>query len=256
MAEGIFDTHAHYDDDAFDGDREELISQLPLAGITSVVNAGADMAGSRASVELARRYPGFYAAVGVHPSDTSGLTEADMDELAALAADPKTVAIGEIGLDYHYPDTDRPMQQKWFIRQLVLARELDMPVVIHSRDAAKDTYEIIRAEGSGLTMDMHCFSYSLEEAKKYLDMGFYLGIGGVLTFKNARKLREVAEYAPLSQLLLETDCPYLSPEPHRGRRNSSLNLPYVVRALSEIKGMDREDVIRTTRENAMRFYRL
>ena len=256
MAEGIFDSHAHYDDEAFDADREALIGQLPLAGVSEVTNIGSDMKSSRASVALANRYPGFYAAVGVHPSDTGDLTEADIKELAALASGEKTVAIGEIGLDYHSPDTDKETQRRWFVRQLELARETDLPVVIHSRDAAKDTYDIIRAEGAGLSMDMHCFSYSLEEAKKYLDMGFVLGIGGVLTFKNGRKLREVAEYAPIESLLLETDCPYLSPEPHRGRRNSSLNLPYVVSALGEIKGMHREDVIRITRENAMRFYRL
>ena len=252
----IFDTHVHYDGEAFAQDREELVSSLPLYGIGPVCDIGSSVASSRAAADLADRYPFVCAAVGVHPSETEGLTEADMETLKELYARPKVVAVGEIGLDYHWPEPGRELQKKWFVRQLQLARELSAPVVIHSRDAAQDTLDIVRSEGQGLTMDIHCFSYGKELAREYLNLGHYLGVGGVLTFKNGKKLREAVTYAPLSQILLETDCPYLSPEPLRGRRNSSLNLPYVVTALAALKDVSEEEVIRVTRENAFRFYRL
>lgn len=255
----IFDTHAHYDDRAFDGDREALIESLPANGITRVVNVGSDKRETEQSFALASRYDFFYGAAGIHPSETMELETgaASMDWLRDYASRPKMVAVGEIGLDYHWDEPGRAVQKKWFEAQLVLARELDRPVIIHSRDAAQDTMEMIRAGGGAdLSLVMHCFSYSVEMAREYLNMGHYLGIGGVVTFKNSRKLKEVVAYMPLSQMLLETDCPYLAPTPHRGKRNSSLYLPLVVSAVAEIKGISEEEVMAVTYENAGRFYRL
>ena len=253
----IFDTHAHYDDEAFDADREELIGSLRENGIGAVVNVGASMASCKTTLNLANQYPFFYGALGVHPNETAELTEADMDWIKEKAGEKKIVAIGEIGLDYYWDEPDRKIQKEWFVRQLALARETGLPVIIHSRDAAKDTLDMMKAEQNGLTGGViHCFSYEVEMAREYLDMGYFLGIGGVLTFKNSRKLKEVAEYAPLSSLVLETDCPYLAPVPNRGKRNSSLNLPYVVEELAAIKKMDPKDIIKATTENAKRLYRI
>ena len=253
----IFDTHAHYDDEAFDADREELIGSLRENGIGAVVNVGASMASCKTTLNLVKQYPFFYGALGVHPNETAELTEADMDWIKEKAGEKKIVAIGEIGLDYYWDEPDRKIQKEWFVRQLALARETGLPVIIHSRDAAKDTLDMMKAEQNGLTGGViHCFSYEVEMAREYLDMGYFLGIGGVLTFKNSRKLKEVAEYAPLSSLVLETDCPYLAPVPNRGKRNSSLNLPYVVEELAAIKKMDPKDIIKATTENVKRLYRI
>lgn len=255
--EFIFDTHAHYDDEAFDDDREEVLSGLKDEGVGRVVNIGASLASCRTTMELAKRYPFLYAAVGVHPNETGELEDSHMDWLKELSADEKTVAIGEIGLDYYWDTPERDIQKKWFIRQLELAKDTGLPVVIHSREAAKDTLDIIKAVHRGETGGViHCFSYGTDMAREYLNMGYYLGIGGVLTFPNAKKLKEVVEYAPLSSLVLETDSPYLSPIPFRGKRNSSKNLGYVVETLAELKGLTPEDVIRETRKNAMALYRM
>lgn len=253
----IFDTHAHYDDDAFDGDREELLESLKENGIEAVVNVGASLKSCKTTLELAEKYDFIYGALGIHPSDTAELVETDMDWLREALRRPKIVALGEIGLDYYWDEPDREIQKKWFVRQLALAKELDLPVIIHSRDAVKDTLDIMKAEHGGVPEGViHCFSYGVEMAREYLNMGYFLGIGGVLTFKNAKKLREVVEYAPLSQLVLETDCPYLAPEPNRGKRNSSRNLPYVCKRLAELKGLTEEQVIEETNRNARRLYRL
>lgn len=253
----IFETHAHYDDEAFDGDREELLAEFPAVGIGTVVNIGASIASTKTTVELAERYPFIYAAAGVHPSDTAELDEGQMVWLEEMCARPKVVAVGEIGLDYYWDEPDKEIQKRWFRRQLQLARKTDMPVVIHSRDAAKDTLDIIKEEhAADMGGVIHCFSYGVEMAREYLNMGFYLGIGGVLTFKNSRKLKEVVAYMPADRLVLETDSPYLAPVPFRGKRNSSLNLPYVIKAVSEIKNMSEEEVIRITEENARRMYRM
>ena len=253
----IFDTHAHYDDRQYDEDRETLIASLREEGIGGVVNIGADMASSERALELAHKYDFIYAAVGVHPSEVEELNDEAMDRLRVWSADERCVAIGEIGLDYHWPDPAPEIQKKWFVRQLELAREVKLPVVIHSRDAAKDTMDIMHSEhAEEIGGVVHCFSYSKEIAKECVDMGFYIGVGGVVTFKNGRKLREVVEETPMEKILLETDCPYLSPEPHRGERNSSLNLPYVVKEIANIKGISEEDVIRMTEENAKRMYGL
>ena len=253
----IFDTHAHYDDEQFDEDREALIASFANAGIGNVVNIGASMASSERSVELAHKYDFIYAAVGVHPSEVEELDESAIERLTVLGKDSKCVAIGEIGLDYHWPEPAPEIQKKWFVRQLEFAREMKLPVVIHSRDAAKDTMDIMHDEhAEDIGGVVHCFSYSKEIAKECVDMGFYIGVGGVITFKNGRKLREVVEETPMEKIILETDCPYLSPEPYRGKRNSSLNLPYVVKEISNIKGISEEDVIRITEENAKRMYGL
>lgn len=253
----IFDTHAHYDDEAFDEDRDELLGCLKDHGVGCVVNVGASISSSKTTIRLAEKYPFIYGAVGVHPNETAELTEEDMEWLKTVSAGEKIVAIGEIGLDYYWDEPEREIQKKWFVRQLDLAKETGLPVIIHSRDAAQDTLDIMKAEHDGATGGViHCFSYGVEMAREYLNMGYYLGIGGVLTFKNAKKLKEVVEYAPMDRLVLETDCPYLAPVPNRGKRNSSLNIPYVVDAMAEIKQLKPEEIIRMTAENAKKLYRL
>ncbi len=251
----IFESHAHFDDDAFDEDRESLIESLQKNRIEYVINVGASMESTESTYALAKKYPFIYAAVGVHPSDTLPLTEKDMDRLKELAADEKTVAIGEIGLDYYWDEPEREIQKKWFKRQIELAKEVDLPIIIHSREAAKDTLDILHEHDTGCYRGvMHCFSYSPEIAREVVKMGFYIGVGGVCTYKNAKKLVEVVEEIPLEHILLETDCPYLTPVPYRGKRNSSLYLPYVVEKIAEIKGITAEEVERVTYENAMKLF--
>ncbi len=253
----IFDTHAHYDDEAFNEDREAVIKSLAAAGVETVVNIGASMASSETTLELTRNYPFIYGTAGVHPSETAELDEEKFQRLKEIVRELKIVAVGEIGLDYYWEKPAHDIQKNWFERQLELAREVNLPVVIHSREAAKDTLEIMKAAKAGdMGGVIHCFSYGKDMAREYLDMGFFLGIGGVLTFKNAKKLREVVEYAPMAQLVLETDSPYMAPEPNRGKRNTSANLPYVVNMMAEIKGLSPEDVIAATEKNARRLYRM
>ena len=256
----IFDTHTHYDDDQFDEDREALLLSLADNNVGAVVNMGASMQGAKDSVALAKKYPFVYAAVGIHPDHAKELNEEEFELLKQLAAEEKVVAIGEIGLDYYWDSTEREDQKYWFKRQLDLAQECDLPVVIHSRDAAADTLQIMKEayaqSGKNLTGVIHCFSYETEMAREYVKMGFFLGVGGVATFKNGRKLKEVIEDTPLELIVLETDCPYLAPVPFRGKRNSSEKLSYVVEAIAEIKGVSSEEVERITWENASRLYRL
>lgn len=253
----IFDTHAHYDDEKFDEDRDELLKSLADAGVGTVVDAASTIDSCHQIIELIDKYPFLYGTLGIHPSECKDMTEDDLDWIRQQFKNPKIVAIGEIGLDYYWPEPDHDIQKKWFEKQLELAKETDMPVVIHSRDAAEDTLNMIKmAQLPPKTVDIHCFSYSKEIAREYLNMGYYLGVGGVVTFKNAKKLKEVVEYAPIENILLETDCPYLAPEPNRGKRNSSLNLEYIVDKIAELKNMDREDVISITEKNAQDFYRI
>lgn len=259
----IFETHAHYDDDAFDVDREELLNKLLFNGIDKVVNVGASFEGCKKSLELSQKYDFVYAALGIHPDEISDLNTDTLQWIKKNSVNKKVVAIGEIGLDYYNPDNsyeDKPsktMQIEGFEKQLSLAKELKLPVVIHSREAAKDTQDILKnanmTEFGGI---IHCYSYSKESARFYLDNGFYIGVGGVLTFKNAKKLKEVVEYVPMSSLVLETDSPYLAPVPNRGKRNSSLNLGYVADEIANIKGISREEVECITYENALKVYRL
>ena len=242
----IFDTHAHYDDEAFEEDRGALIASLAEQGIGRVVNVAADLASVSTSLTLAQQYPFIYAAVGVHPSNVQELTERDYEWLEEKLTAPKAVAVGEIGLDYYWdkePEV-QARQRESFSRQLQLAKKLDKPVIIHSRDAAKDTLDVMAAEGgSQLRAVIHCFSYTKETAR-------------VLTFKNAKKLKEAAAELPIERILLETDCPYLAPEPYRGKRNSSLYLPRVVAALAELKGLTCQEIEDITWHNGCRFYGL
>lgn len=262
----IFDTHAHYDDEAFDEDREELLSGMNRQGIGTIINVAADLPGIDSTLKLAEQWPFVYAALGVHPSGTGELSEQSLRELEEKArthsvkTGGKVVAIGEIGLDYYYEgqgDPERSVQKKWFAAQMEVAKHVSLPIVIHSRDAAQDTYEMMKAahvsEVGGV---VHCYSYSKELAAEFLKMNFYIGVGGVLTFKNAKKLAEVVAYAPMDRILLETDSPYLAPVPNRGKRNSSLNLLYVVAEIARIKGLPEADVIRITEENARRLFHI
>lgn len=251
----IFETHAHYDDTAFSEDRDFLLQQMHREGIEYIVNIGCSMETSRGITKLVRQYDFLYGTVGVHPEDAGSLTEPDMEELEELSRQEKILAIGEIGLDYHYDEPPRDIQKQWFVRQLDLAKRRQLPVVIHSRDAAKDTLDIMKAEHAGKTNGViHCFSYGIEMAREYLNMGYYIGIGGVVTFKNGRKLKEVAEYVPLDSIVLETDAPYLAPVPFRGKRNCSLYLKYVAEELAQLKGISAEEVCNVTFENAKRLY--
>ena len=289
----IFDTHAHFDDEAYDIDREEHLTSVFASGVGRIVNVGASLKGSLASVELAASHAGIYAAVGAHPDGVPELDELGEEEglkrVKELAARDKVVAIGEIGLDYHYPDPEPEIQRKWFALQLGLARELNLPVIIHSREAAKDTLDILYASGitaaranksanTAVTVQadnsvnpagtvqadnslnpvgvMHCFSYSPEIAAEIIRAGFYIGVGGVVTFNNAKKLIEVVRETSLDRIVLETDCPYLTPVPFRGQRNTSAHLPLVVSKIAEIKGVSEEEVIETTYASACRLYRL
>lgn len=253
----IFDSHAHYDDEAFDQDREELLKQCKAQGIEYIVNVSADLHSVETTLALAKQWPFIYAAVGIHPDGVGELNEERFAWMRERCAEPKTVAIGEIGLDYYWDKENHETQKYWFRRQMELAKELKLPMIVHSREAAADTLEEIqKAQSPELTGVIHCFSYSPEMAQEYLRMGYYIGIGGVVTFKNAKKLKEVAKLVPPERILLETDCPYLSPVPNRGQRNSSLNLPYVVQTLSELKGMSEEEIMQVTCENARRMYRI
>ena len=252
----IIDTHAHYDDEAFDPDREVLLASMQEHGIEKLVNVCASIDGLQDTVKLIEKYPFIYGAVGVHPDDAEQMTEETRAEIRRISHMDKMIAIGEIGLDYywHKEKEEHLLQQKVFRQQMDIAREKKLPFMIHSRDAAEDTLNIVREymKDGMYGGVIHCFSYSKEIAREYLNMGLYLGIGGVVTFKNSRKLKEVVEYAPLNQILLETDCPYMAPVPNRGKRNSSLYLPEVVKTIAEIKGVSCEEVVAVTESNAVK----
>ncbi len=251
----IYETHTHFDDKAFDADRDEAIKKAMEAGVGRFINAASTLESCSTCLSLAQKYPCFLAAVGVHPEECAGLSEEDIVYLKELTADERVVAIGEIGLDYYWDEPDRDIQKKWFARQIGLARDTALPVIIHSREAAKDTYDILKAEGADEVGGvMHCFSYGTEMAKQFLDMGFYLGVGGVVTFKNGKKLKEVVEYVPLERIVVETDSPYMAPVPVRGRRNSSEYLPYITEEIARIKGLTREQVEKVTYDNAVRLF--
>lgn len=253
----IFDSHAHYDDKAFDEDREEVLQALTKSGVGTVVNVGASLAGTKRTIDLAEKYPFVYGAAGVHPDEAGELNEETFVWLKEQCAHEKIVAVGETGLDYYWDKENHEVQKKWFRRQLALAKELSLPVIIHSREAALDTMEILKQEyDPRVPVVVHCYSYSPEMAREYVKMGYYLGVGGVVTFQNAKKLKETVQETPLRQILLETDCPYLAPVPFRGKRNDSRNLIYVAKAVAELKGITAEEVIRITEENAKSFYRL
>ena len=253
----IFETHAHYDDEAYNEDREAVVDSLVEGGIGKVVNIAASISSCKKTMALMEKYPFVYGALGVHPTETEELTEEEFLWLKEQCKLKKCVAVGEIGLDYYWDEPDREIQKKWFIRQLELARECKLPVVIHSRDAAADTIEIMKqyhAEEIGGVI--HCFSYTKESAEIFLKMGFYIGIGGVITFKNAKKLKEAVEIIPLDRIVLETDAPYLAPEPYRGKRNSSLYIPYIIEEIARIKQVSPKEVEEQTYKNALALYRM
>ena len=250
----IFDTHAHYDDKQFDEDREQLLDSMRAGGVGTIVNASATVESWDKVLELTREYPFVYGMIGVHPDEAGALDEEKFARMERLLQEEKVVAVGEIGLDYYWDNESHEVQKRWFIRQLELAQKWNMPVNIHSREAAADTLEIMKKYAQGMKVIIHCYSYSKEMAEEYVKMGYLIGVGGVVTFKNARRLKETVEAIPLSHIVLETDCPYLAPEPNRGKRNSSLNLSYVAQTIADLKGITAEEVIKVTGENAKAFY--
>jgi len=252
----IIDTHAHYDDGQFDADREELLGSMKEGGIGLIVNAGSTVASWDKIVELTEKYPFVYGAVGVHPDEVGELDEEKFLRMADLLDRDKIVAVGEIGLDYYWDKEKHDLQKEWFVCQLGLAREKEMPVIIHSREAAADTFEIMKQHAAGMKAVIHCYSYSPEMAREYVKMGYYIGVGGVVTFKNAKKLKQVVQEIPLESIVLETDCPYLAPVPYRGKRNCSLYLPYVAEQIAELKGTTVEEVIQQTEKNSRELYGL
>ena len=252
----IFETHAHYDDEQFDEDRRELLESMAAGGVGTIVNVSATYESCQKVVDMFREYPFMYAAVGVHPDNVGSLNEETCASMKELFRNDKVVAVGEIGLDYYWDNESHETQKEWFVRQLDLARELDLPVLIHSRDAAADTMQIMKEHAQGLNGVIHCYSYSMEMAKEYVKMGFYIGVGGVVTFKNGRRLKETVEAIPLESILLETDCPYLAPEPFRGKRNNSMYIKYVAEEIARLKGTTYEEVVAQTEENARKMYRL
>lgn len=252
----MIDTHVHLDDPRYDKDREEIIKGLSDWGVKKIINIGADMESTKKSVELADKYENIYAAIGVHPHDAKTMKDKDFDTLRELSKHPKVVAIGEIGLDYYYDHSERAVQKEIFERQILLAKELDMPIVIHSRDAAKDTLDIIKKHIDGLRGEMHCYSYSLEIMREYVKMGFYIALGGVVSFNNARVAKEVAREVPIDYLLLETDSPYLTPHPFRGKRNEPGYVKFVAEKIAEIRNMDIDEIINATTKNAKRLFNI
>ena len=252
----LFDTHAHYDDESFDADRDAVLTALPEQGVGLILYPGCDVESSRKAVRYAAAYPHVYAAVGIHPENCGGCTAGDLDAIRALAQQPKTVAIGEIGLDYYWAENPpRDFQQQVLRQQLALARELALPVIIHDREAHADTLAIVR-EFPGVTGVFHCFSGSPEMARELLKMGWYLGFDGPVTYKNARRAPEVAAVTPLDRMLIETDSPYITPVPYRGRRNDSGYVHLVAEKLAEWKGVTPEEMARVTTENGKRLFRI
>ncbi|MBZ4667689.1 MAG: TatD DNase family protein [Epulopiscium sp.] len=250
-----FESHAHYDDEAFNEDRDELLLSLKDSGIGYVIQSAANISSSKAGIELAKKYDFIYCAIGVYPHDTEELDEEKFKELKSLAAEEKVVAIGEIGLDYYYDNAPRDLQKYWFERQMELSKEVNLPVIIHSREASQDTFDLIE-KVKPVGGVIHCYSGSVEMAKEYVKKGFYIGVGGTVTFKNAKKVVEVVKEIPLSSILIETDAPYLSPVPLRGKRNDSRNLKYVVEKIAEIKDITSEDVARITMENGKKLFKI
>ena len=254
MYKNIFDTHTHYNDRQFDEDRETVLAELPSAGIFRVVNCGTDIPTSRTSIDYAEQYDYIYAACGIHPHDCSHETANWETELCKLLSHPKCVAIGEIGLDYHYDFSPREMQREFFEKQIKLAKELDLPIIVHDREAHADTWELLKKYApKGV---VHCFSGSAEMARDVVKLGMYIGLGGAVTFKNAKKPVEVAKCVPDDRLLLETDCPYMAPVPFRGRRCDSRLIPWAAEVIADVRGCAPQTLIDRTTENALRLFGL
>lgn len=254
MYQNIFDTHAHYDSEKFNGDRDAVIASLPEKGVVGVVNAACDMASCETGLALAKAYPFLYCSVGVHPHSADEYTPQCRETLSRYAAEARVVAIGEIGLDYHYDFSPRDVQQRVFADQLALARDLDLPVIIHDREAHQDTMDLLRKfKPRGI---LHCFSGSAEMAREIVKMGMYVAFGGAVTFKNARKLLDAVKAVPLDRLLVETDCPYMTPEPFRGKRCDSSMIAYTAERLAELQGILVQPLLDATCENAKAVYGL
>ena len=249
----FFDTHAHYDDEAFDADREELLAAMPENGVGLILNPGCDLKSSERALALAGRFGHVYAAVGIHPEELAGLREGDLGRIAKLAENPRCRAIGEIGLDYYWDASRKEEQRELFQRQLELALERELPVIVHDREAHGDCLEIV-SRYEGLRGVFHCYSGSPEMAEQLLRRGWYLGFDGPITYKNARRAVEVLAICPPERMLIETDSPYLSPVPMRGKRNDSRNLRHIAQKIAEIKGMTEQEVAEVTRENGKRLF--
>lgn len=251
----LFDVHAHYDDEQFDLDRDEVLSEMKNGGVGHIINVGCDISSSEKSIELAEKYDFIYAAVGFHPQEARRFREGDLDAIVKMTENKKVVAVGEIGLEYHYGKEDAALQKKLFAEQLEIAYAVKLPFQVHEREAAGDCLEILRSAKIGSRRGMmHCFSGSKETAREMLNLGMKISVGGALTFKNNLKTPEVVGYVPIEELMIETDCPYLAPVPYRGKRNSSLYMVKVAEKIAEIKGMETEEVIAVTEKNAAEFF--
>lgn len=254
MCTNIFDTHAHYDDEKFDEDRASLLESLPSKGVVNIINCGCDLQSSLKSIEFTEKYDYFYCAVGIHPSNITDASYEELDKIKELYRRDKCVAVGEIGLEYHYDFVPKDLQLDIFEKQLRLANELDLPVIVHDREAHEDTMNLLKKyKPKGV---VHCFSGSVEMAKEVLKLGMYIGLGGAVTFKNARKPLEIAEYLPSDRLLLETDCPYMSPVPFRGQRNSSDLIAFSAKKIAEVRNTDTQQLINIAAENAHRLFKI
>ncbi len=252
----FYDTHAHFDDEAFASDRHTLLPELYRQGITLINNIGCDIRSSKESIDLAERYPFIYAVVGAWPGNTMNMTENDLACYREMAGHKKVVAIGEIGLDYHYDDVPRDVQCHWFDRQMALAAELKMPVVVHEREAHGDGMAIVRKWADQVTGVFHCYSGSAEMARELVSLGWYVSFTGVVTFKNARRAIESVEAVPIERIMIETDSPYMAPVPYRGKRCHSGYVPKIAEKIAEIKGLTTEEVAAVTMENGRRFFRI
>jgi TatD DNase family protein len=250
----IFDSHAHYDDEAFDGDREEVLNKIQAAGVTRVLNCGADISGCIKTLELVNKYDFIYGAIGIHPQSAQEALE-NLNKIGDMLGNKKVTAVGEIGLDYYYEGYDREVQIKAFKEQMDIAGQLDLPVVIHDRDAHEDTLNVIK-EFKNVRGVLHCYSGSVEFAREVLKLDYYLGFTGVVTFKNARKIVEVVKEIPMDRMLVETDCPYMAPTPHRGERNDSSYLVHIIERIAEIRGTDYKTICAKTFENAERLLKI
>lgn len=253
MSTMFFDSHSHYDDERFDADRDEILSSMNENGVSNIINVASDIPSSYSSVKIAEKYDFIYASVGVHPHEVKDMGKSDLEEIRKLSCHEKVVAIGEIGLDYYYDHSPRDKQKYWFKKQMDLAYELKLPVIIHSRDAMEDTINICK-ECKIVGGIIHCFSGSAESAKIFLDLGYHISFAGPITFKNSKNLPKVAEIVPWDRILIETDCPYMAPEPHRGKRNSSLFVKHTAEAIAKIKGVDLDFVAKVTGDNAKRLF--
>lgn len=254
MYQNIFDTHSHYDDEKFNPDREAILNNLQSQGVSLVVSCGCDIDSTQFNFDLAKKYDYIYFAAGFHPENLQGATLDDLKIIEKFAQNKKCVAIGEIGLDYHWMDSPKEVQREFFEAQIELAKKLDIPVIVHDRDAHGDTLDILK--GTKPKGVVHCFSGSREMAREIIRLGMYIGLNGVVTFPNARKSLEVVKEIPIERLVLETDCPYLAPTPVRGKRNDSSNIPYIAEKISEVLGMDAQELLDITNKNAKKLYNL